>query len=138
MKIKKFKLRGYREAEYFWVWVYDSLKEMRADASRFSGEEITDALGIVQPFTRIKINADKSEKSLPNIGIIRLVKDKLHTHIIAHEIVHAAMWHYRLTQTNRKANFGDSNNEKEENFGHIYAKYFSKMSRQLYRFGFWK
>ena len=138
MKIKKFRLRGYGEAEYFNVLVYDSLKEMRQDASKFSNEEITDALGIVQPYTRVKINADKTETKIDNIGIIRLVKGKLHTHIIAHELVHAAMWHYRLTQPNRRANFGKDVTATEEALGMIYAKYFSKMSRQLYRFGLWK
>ena len=136
--MKKFRLRGYREAEWFWVYIYDSLKDMREDASQHVNEKFPDALAITSPFTRIKIEAGKPEKQLDNIGIIRFVKDKLHTHIIAHELVHAAMWHYRLTQKNRKANFGDGNCEAEENFGMIYAKYFSKMSRQLYKHKFWK
>ena len=136
--MKKFKLRGYRETEWFWVYIYDSLKEMREDASQYANEEFSDALAITSPFTRIKINSDKSEKQLDNIGIIRFVKDKLHTHIVAHELIHAAMWHYRLTQANRKANFGKQNSKEEEAFGMIYAKYFSKTNRQLYRFGLWK
>ena len=136
--IKKFKLKGYNEDEWFWVYVYDSLKKMREDASKFSDENIEDALGVVQPYRRIKINADKTEKLLDNIGIIRLVADRLQTHIIAHELIHAAIHHYRLTQNNGEANFGDSNSDKEEDFGMIYAKYFSKMTRQLYRFGLWK
>ena len=137
-RIKKFKLKGYKEAEWFWVYIYDSLKEMREDASQHVNEKFPDALAITSPLTRIKINTDKSEKQLDNIGIIRFVKDKLHTHIVAHELVHAAMHHYRLTRPTRIANFGKGNNEHEEAFGIIYAKYFSKMSRQLYRFGFWK
>ena len=142
--IKKFKLRGYHEAEWFWVYVYNSLQEMREDASKFGGingygdNDNSDTLAVVHPYTRIKIEPNKPDKQLNNIGVIRLVKNKLHTHIIAHELIHAAMHHYRLTQSNRKANFGDGNSEQEESFGHIYAKYFSKMSRQLYRFGFWK
>ena len=136
--IKKFQLRGYREKEFFKVLIYDSLEEMRKDASDYTKEKIIDALGIVHPYTRIKIDPGKSEIQLHNIGIIRLVKDRLHTHIIAHELVHAAMWHYRLTQPNRRATFGKGVTEAEEAFGMIYAKYFSSMSRQLYRFGFWK
>ena len=142
--MKRFKLKGYNESEWFWVYVYDSLKEMRKDADKFGGmnaygdSDNSDALAVVQPYTRLKISVDGSEKLLNNIGIIRLVKNKLHTHIIAHEIIHVAMWHYRLTQPNRKADFGKENSEKEENFGMIYAKYFSKMSRQLYKHGLWK
>lgn len=141
---KKFKLRGYREKEYFMVYVYDSLKQMRKDADKFGGHNISgvednsDALAVVHLYTRVKIMPGKPDAIIPNIGIIRLVKDKLHTHIIAHELIHAAMHHYRLTQSNRKADFGKHNSEKEEDFGVIYAKYFSKMSRQLYRFGYWK
>lgn len=134
----KFKLKGYREDEYYIVMVYDSLQEMRRAASKFTGEEIADALAVVQPYQRIKIAADGSEQSLNEIGTIRLVKGKLHTHIVAHEIVHAAMHHYRLTQPDRIANFGDGNSENEEDFGMIYAKYFSKMSGQLYKYGLWK
>lgn len=136
--MKKFKLKGYKEDQYYWVYIYDSLKEMQKDASEAGGEEMGEALGVVQPYLRMKIHPDGSETALNNIGIIRLVKNKLHTHIIAHELVHAAMHHYRLTQTDRNANFGDGNSENEEDFGHIYAKYFSKMSGQLYKYGFWK
>lgn len=135
--IKKFKLRGYREAEWFWVYVYDSLKELREDASKYTGEEIADALAIVHPYTKTIMENGKVDKQL-DIGIIRLAKGKIHTHIIAHELVHAAMWHYRLTQPNRKANFGEQNSKEEEDFGMIYAKYFSKMNKQLHRFGLWE
>lgn len=134
----KFKLRGYNEAEYFLVYIYDRLEDMRNAASKFSNEEFVDTMAVVQPYSRVIINPDGTEKMKDNIGIIRFTKDKLHTHIVAHELVHAAMHHFRLTQKDRMANFGDGNGEKEEDFGMIYAKYFSKMSRQLYKFGLWK
>ena len=143
-KAKRFKLRGYNEVEYFWVYIYDSLKEMRRDCNKHGGingygnSDTSEALAIVEPYTRVKIHEDGSEEVLPNIGIIRLVKNKLHTHIVSHELVHAAMHHYRLTQKDGIANFGDNNCQAEEDFGFIYCKYFSKMSKQLYKHGFWK
>lgn len=136
--MKRFKLQGYNEDEYFWVYVYDSLKKMRTAAEKFKDEKVEDALAIVQPYTRFRINEDGSEADTHNIGIIRLVKNKLYTHIVAHELIHAAMWHYRLTQSDENANFGKDNSEAEEDFGHIYAKYFSKMSKQLYKHKLWK
>lgn len=138
--MKKFKLRGYNEEEYFVVCIYDTLEEMRNAANKFNqdGELITDALAICQPYTRVRIAEDGTETVINDIGTIRLVKDNLQTHIVSHELVHAAMHHYRLTQPTRRANFGRGNGEAEENFGMIYAKYFSKMSRQLYKHGFWK
>ena len=137
---KKFKLRGYNEDEYFIVYIYDRIEDMRNAANKFTPDQKhdDDVLAIVQPYTRIIINPDGTEKIKDNIGIIRFAKDKLYTHIVAHELVHAAMHHYRLTQSDRMANFGDGNGEPEEDFGMIYAKYFSKMSRQLYKHGLWK
>lgn len=141
--MKKFKLKGYHEDEWYWVYIYDSLKEMRQETDKYCAyysddEDNSNVLAVCHCYTRKFIHPDGSETIKNNIGIIRFSKTHLFTHIVAHELVHAAMHHYRLTQPTRIASFGRGNNQKEEDYGHIYAKYFSRMSRKLHLHGFWK
>jgi len=151
---KKFKIKGLGTDLYFWVYVYDNIKDLRKDAVKHGGEEVAEdteggkLMGIVHPYEKFYIDPEGKEPDERdnNIGIIRLSKKHLSTLLVSHEVIHAAMWYYRLylgtdrmdgSSTNN-ADFGPQNSINEENFAHIYGQLFRSMTRKLYKHGYWK
>lgn len=134
--MKKFKLRAIDSKKYFTVMVYDDLKELRKDANKIS-ENNDDLLGVCHPFERKQVKPDGSMVDHDQIGIIRLHKGHLSSHIVFHETMHGALWQYRLTQPKELANFGKSCGEKEEEFLHLAGKLYMDMIRKMYKHKLW-
>lgn len=137
----KFKINTYKEKLYFWVIIYDTLQEFKDEVRkhekkignkyRYVGE-----LGLFNPYKKWVFKDGKHKKS-NDIGTIRLIKDKLYPRNVYHELVHAALWQYRLKHRN-KANFGEFIDKREEEFAHIYNQLLSKAIAGIYKFKLWK
>lgn len=149
--LKKFKIKSDESDLWFWVIVYPNSKQMREAASNHTaetGERVSfdGAAGVCHTYERIRIDPDGKEEVLKQIGTIRLVKDKLHTEVISHEVVHAAMHLYRLLHgvenpldgSSHNADFGNGCNQDEENFAYIYGSLFHSMNMKLHDNKFWE
>ena len=142
---KKFKLRAFDSKKYFDVYVYSKLKDLREDCDEYdkkAGYELDndDTLGVCHPFQRVRVKPDGKDIIHDNIGIIRLYKKRLSTLIVFHETMHAAFWQYRLSLARKykeKANFGESNSDKEESFIHLAGKIYMDMIRKMYKHKYW-
>lgn len=132
----KFKIKTRKDKRYFDVIVYDDRKEMERDADKHNHEEGVNKgiLGVCQPFERFIIEG-KKEIHHPQIGIIRLYND-IGIGVASHEVLHAALWFYRLK--NKVADFGDACSEKEEELGHIFTELVIDLTNKMYKKGIWK
>ena len=140
--MKRFKLRAWGYKKFFWVVIYDSIKQLRTEASEYDKKtgyisDHNDVLGECVPYERKVITAKGKVTYRDNIGIIRLAKTHTFSHIVVHEVLHAAFWQYRLSLKSEKANFGKSCGPKEEKFNHIFTNLYIKMIRQMYKHKYW-
>lgn len=133
---------------WFWVYIHDSIKEMRDIETQYRKEEkldfedYSDCYGLCHPYERsaglITEGKKKGQHRLhPNIGYVRLSKDYLSTEIVCHEILHAALWMYRCNFS-RNANFGNECSQKEEDICHLYGQLFTFTTKRLHELGLWK
>jgi len=129
---------------YFEILVYSNLNALYKEANRWAKStkreesDLTDSLALVQPFEKFIVLKDGKEKTYPEVGKVRFSKSNISPHIVSHEVVHMAMWFFRLSNDNGKADFGNENSQSEEDFADIYCRLFRKMSIKLYQYGFWK
>lgn len=81
------------------VYVYDTVEEMRAAAQRFSpnADGFANAGGVTQSYQIHTINADGTSRLKQTLLIIRLVRDRLGTAPVCHEVNHAATAIYGST-----------------------------------------
>ena len=146
----KLTVRNRTNKSFVYVYVYDDLKQMRKDSDQYDekiGHETDNGniLGISHHYIREKVEKDGSSERRRDIGIIRLSKKHLATEIVAHELLHAALWNYRVNYgTEREgegslenADFGNSCNDDEETLCHIYGQMFRDLTRKLYKKGLW-
>ena len=139
----RFKLRRPHAQKFFWVYIYDSVKDLRADATSRAKklgrkERHHNTLGVVHPYVSKTYNPKtKKWKKHDDIGIIRLAKKHIGGSVIVHETGHAAFWEYRLKRRGELADFGKECSQKEEELLHMHDQYFRRISILLYRYGFW-
>ncbi len=139
--MKKFKIHSYKSKKYFWVIVHDTKEEFYKEALQYkknSGApgQVKGAGGLFHPYKKWVIKNKKSEKS-NDIGIIRLSADQLYPRFVYHEVIHAALWQYRLRHR-EKSDFGSSVNKREEEFAHTYNELLSRAINGLYKYKLWK
>lgn len=137
----KFKISSYKSKKYFWVFVHNNYSNFRKGIKihnkrrgqfyRYQGE-----IGMCHTFEKFKVE-NRKIKLMNNIGIIRLSADKLFPSCVYHEIIHAALWQFRLKHR-KQANFGTLIDKKEEEFAHIYDQLLKKTVKGLYRYKLWK
>mgnify|MGYP001607690556 CR=1 FL=1 len=144
---KQFRLRAFDSKKYFMVMVYDKVKDLRLEATKYDGRaDIKEAsndnvLGLCHPFEKFKVLANGETIKSNQIGILRFSKKHLRTHIVFHEIMHAAFWQYRLSlpkKAEEKADFGAMCSPKEEAFIHLAGKVYTDMIRKMYKHKYWK
>src|SRR3990167_6010235 len=113
----KFKINSYKSNKYFWVYIHEDLEDFKTEAKKYeskSGKYIWfGEFGLFHPYEKFRILKDKKELKFNDIGIIRLTKDKLYPRCVYHEVLHAALWQYRLKHK-KKADFGSSIDKREE------------------------
>lgn len=142
---QRFIIRSQGSRFWFWVFVYEELKDLRVDANTFGyakNEEYSDCVGICQPYTRQVIGKNgEGDRLHANIGIIRLCREYSSTFTVSHEVMHAAFWLYRLEIAKKKtpgnANFGNEVSPREEAFAYLYGHLFRDMTRQMYKYKHW-
>ncbi|MDE1866723.1 MAG: hypothetical protein KGI08_03305, partial [Thaumarchaeota archaeon] len=137
---KKFQIKSWKYPQWFWVYVYNDIKDLRKESDAYDkmigalrDGENDDILGICHTYTREDTVTHTISK---NIGIIRLSVPYLPTHIVSHEVFHAAMGLYRFHHKD-KANFGKHVTPKEEELAHLYGEMFQEMTHKLYKYKFW-
>jgi len=111
------------------VYVYDTLEELRSAATRFSGEEFSNAAGVTQLYT----NADDTE-CLP---VIRLARTHLGSTVVSHEMHHAAAALYGVT-TGRSARARSHLTHYNEPFAYLFSDLFARLVDALYRHGYYE
>lgn len=151
--MKRFKLRIAKTDYWVWVLIYDSVAEMRAAGAKHdrdrgivqmqagggAGDEFhSRALGITHRYTGRRFDAAGNETAIKQIGIIRLAKGHLSPEIVSHEVIHAALWGYRLKFNH--ANMGRMWGPlwREEFYAHMFSGTFAIMNRLLHKKGFWR
>lgn len=139
--ITKFRIKSYKSKKYFWVLIHPTLEDFRLSAKEYykkmGGRYIYQSeYGLFHPYEKWVIKDKKSRKT-NNIGIIRLIKNKLYPRCVYHEVLHAAMWQYRLNHR-KKGDFGEYIDKKEEELAHSYDQLLSNAVSQLYKLKLWK
>lgn len=143
-ELKRFKIKAERSKLFFWVYMYPDLETLRAEANAHnemigSSERFDHGVhGLVNSYERIGISEDPEiqETMHPNIGIVRLSARNATTEIVAHELIHAALWLYRK-HYKRQAHFGVGCNDREEDFAYLHGELFRDMTNKMYKYGFW-
>lgn len=153
--ITKFKIKARMSKKYIWVIVYPTLQAMRKAAtywdrtSENSGSRKMShakTYGISHHYTKERVHKTTGKIiHLNEIATIRLSKKHLSTEIVAHELIHAAMWNYRLDYGSEReyegssynADFGNSCNADEEIFAHLYGQLFRSMNEKLHDTKLW-
>lgn len=138
---------------YFWVYVYPTVTQMRKDIKKYDAKcgakqpDSSDALGVVNSYVRELVSSKgKVSKRKKDIGIIRLAKRYVSTVVVSHEVVHAAMWNFRIAfgieheweGSVENACFGNNCSPTEEDFAYLYCQLFSDMTRKLYDNKIWQ
>ncbi len=134
------------------VLVYDDIKELRKAADRYDkkhgGDKPNkDILGVSHHFCSetFEEGTDKLVGRKRVIGIIRLSKKHCTTEIVSHELLHTALWNFRLNNgithesdgSIENACFGSTCGDDEETLCHLYGQLFRDITRKLYKHGIW-
>lgn len=131
---KAFKIKSMRYPQWFWVYVYDDIKELRKASTNFDemagfdNGDYKHILGICQGYKRL-IEKNNHDKVHNNIGIIRLARKHLSPLVVSHEVLHASIHTYRFHH--KVLNLGKNVEDKEEELAHIYGELFSQMTKKL-------
>lgn len=110
------------------VYVYDTLEELRAAATRFNGGDHTNAAGVTQLYS----NADDTD-CLP---VIRLARTHLGSTVVSHEMHHAAAALYGVT-TRRSSRARTHLTHYNEPFAYLFSDLFASLVDRLYRHGYY-
>lgn len=124
----------------FKVYVYETLTDMYKATNRWSmlrdGTKVKENYhAITHSYNNIDINPDGTEVNYPNVGIIRLCKDYLHSYVIAHEIAHATLNVYQLDCVEETDNVYDHIDPGNETFCHILSELEHNIVSKLHRHG---
>lgn len=148
---RKFKLKIITTEYWFWVKIHPDLASLRAAAAehdgwigapmpiRGAGDEsgyYGRTLGVTHKFTRVTYTKHGEQVEYPNIGIIRLAQGHIPPGIIAHELMHAVAWTFKLKYG---PNMGAAykNGWREEKLARMYGETFREMNLILHKKGFW-
>lgn len=110
------------------VYVYDTLDDLRAAATRFNGADHSNAAGTTQLYS----NADDTA-CLP---VVRLARTHLGSTVVSHEMHHAAAALYGCT-TRRGARARAHLTHYNEPFAHLFSDLFASLVAALYRHGYY-
>lgn len=112
------------------VHIYDTAEEMRAAARAFDGSlTFTESLGVTHGFAGWA-PADEHRRHLT---LVRLCRPHLDTHIIAHEMVHAASSIYLFQQVGEGDLAEDHIHVGNEIHAHLVSDLFRETLRKLRR-----
>lgn len=135
--IKRFKIKTLESRFWFWVLIYEDIEKLREDAKKaYDKLDFKDTLGVSQPYERVILEEGKEEQILDNVGIIRLHLDYLGATVVSHEVLHSALWIFRL-ENNGNANFGKQCSKKEESLCHIYGQLYAHFLKRMYDLKFY-
>lgn len=120
----------------FWiVRIHPDVEHLRCAAARFRPQHDSghweEACGCCHPLGWL--NGGKGDQKWPPngyAGVIRYAEDYLTTEIVAHELVHAALWIYRMNVKSRVV-LGDQCNDREESLAYIYGELFADLQSKL-------
>lgn len=117
------------------VFIYDDMKALRRDAREHAIEagnyregDFKECYGVSHRFERVRVDNDESD---PHVSLIRLHKNFLRSGIIAHEVVHSALWIYEL-DNGKGPSMEDI--EKEEEFCYIVGDLNARIINKLYEY----
>ena len=140
--MKKFKIHSYKSKLYFWVIIHDTIDELYKEGLKYkrnSGASgwVKGADGLFHSYEKFIVdNKSKKSKKSNDIGIIRLHGKSPYPRTVYHEVLHAALWQYRLKHR-KKADFGSMIDDKEEELAAIYHDLLSRTVFNLYKFKLW-
>lgn len=134
--IKRFKIKSEESKYWIWVLLYDNIDLLRVDAKKEDGEPFLDTLGVSHHYERIIYEDGVEIGILDNIGKIRLCTDYLGATVVAHEVLHSALWIYRL-ENNKTCDLGSECNDKEEKLCHIYGQLYACFLKKMYDLKFY-
>lgn len=149
--ITEFKVKNRMNKSWVRVLVYDDVQQMRKESDDYDeklghARDNGDIAGLSYHYCREQFDEKGKQIGRKNdIGIIRLCKKYLSTEVVAHELLHAALWNYRLNYGTEhefegsieNACFGQGCNDDEETLCHLYGQMFRDMTRKLYKKGLW-
>lgn len=117
------------------IRIHDTAEQLREAAHRFrpwlGRSHWEDCCGCCHPLGWM--NGGKGDQKWPAngyAGVIRYCEDWLTPEIVAHELVHAALWTYRMNVKSH-ANLGRECGEREEQLAYIYGELYADLERKL-------
>ena len=115
--------------------VHDSAMDLHAAAQRYNpkpaGETWDNVYGVHQPFGTY-INRETNERRYPRngfAGVIRFVAGHVTPEVVAHELVHAALWCYRMNHK-RDVRLGTDCGPREEDLAYIYGELYASFETE--------
>lgn len=117
------------------VRIHDSIEDLHAAAQRYNPKPASETwdgvYGVHQPFGTW-VNRETGERRYPSngfAGIIRLDAGHATAETIAHELLHAALWCYRMNHQ-RDVRLGTDCGPREEDLAYIYGELYASFEDQ--------
>lgn len=136
----QFNINAYKSKFNHKVIIHENKREYVSAAEEHSllwknGESGFDETGgLYHPFEKY-VRRNGKWKRTNNIGIVRFFLP-VHPRVVYHEVLHAALWEYRLKHK-RKCDFGREIDKREEEMVHIYDQLLVMAIRKLYAQKIW-
>ena len=108
--------------------VYDTLAEMWAAAKAFNGNDVTGSAAVTQAWT--------DQTGRVRRVTVRLVRDRLGTTVVAHEIHHAATALYGAHLGDRVSRAAHLNHHNEP-FAYLFSDLMGGLVQRLYALGYY-
>jgi hypothetical protein len=120
---------------WWWVRIHDNVDQLREAAHRhrpwYGRDHWDDTCGCCHPLGWL--NGGKGDQHWPAngyAGVIRYSEDYLTSEIVAHELVHAALWTYRMNVTG-DVRLGRQCGGREEQLAYIYGELYADLELRL-------
>lgn len=111
------------------VVVYDTLDEMRAAATRYNGNDVSDAAAVTQALV--------DQEGRAGAVTVRLARGRLGSTVVSHEMHHAATALYGSRigdRVSRAAHFTHFN----EPYAYLFSDLYGKLIERLYALGYYE
>lgn len=132
-----FTIKPPKQKYFFRVLVFSTKKKMhqwyKVNEVDFGyRNEAGNFAGMVLPYEWIKVDKDGNEERFAEIGTVLLWKNRLGSGVIAHEMLHCALWYERLINGNKQATFGEHIGDEEERLAYLLTDFTRILIKQLY------
>lgn len=124
------------ERRHVRVYVYDTIEQMRAAATRFNGNDFAGAAAVTQSYRRVRYDIDGRRIARASTIIVRLCRERLGTTVVVHEMNHAAVAIYGSSLNGNELAI-DVLDNANETLAYLQSDLTGSLIRRLYALGYY-